>query len=687
MICGMILIYGVALLRERIGLNAAVKQILWFSFLISALINSTMMSDKLAWYPGWYLSWPVIEYVFPLFGSNIIANIILIVLLLSWIVWAWNTAWVQLPTVTISQPENITSKQQQAAKNQQNVNVWGLMNSVASWLKSVADRMTQSSSEPAKSPASMNHTIQQQPAMDRSEQHDSHAWVWWDLKSAIKDKLMNKLWHQVAAVSQVTYTAPVYPKSKPVFSIWLLEKPNPELRTDDVKIAMQAEMIRAKLAEFDIPVTIDGWNVGPSIVQIKIRPDTWVKISAVENHKPDIMAALKTRSLRIIAPIPGTDVVGLEIPNPQPVVVRLSEVMWSNEFADRMKKSLLQLSIGKTVDGWLLVRSLEEMPHLLVAWATGQWKSVWINDFILSLMYQNSPDEIKFIMVDPKQVEMELYSGLPYQLCPIITDPEVALKALKWCAVEMDERYTILKNHRVRNLKEYAEKTGENLPRIVVVIDELADLMMTGKKKDVEIVIARIAQKARAVGMHLILATQRPSVNVITGLIKANIPTRISFGVVSQIDSRTILDMKGAEDLMGRWDLLYMDPSTKFPVRVQAPLVDTPEIERIAQAIKDKYLNGVEEDQIYHPWLMKILESKAWMWIGWFGWDFADESDDDQLCNAALELISDSRRASTTFLQKKLSIGFARASRIMDMLEERWVVGPQEWSKPREVLI
>lgn len=685
MICGMILIYGIALLRERIALNAAVKQILWFSFLISALINSTMMSDKLAWYPGWYLSWPIIEYIFPLFGSNIIANIILIVLLFSRIIWARNTAWVQFPTVTISQPENLTTQQKNATKSQQNVNMGGLITSIGSWLKSVAEKMTHSGDESAKIWTWMNHTIQQ-PTMAHPE-HSEEVSVWWSLKTAIKTRLAEKLWHQVAAVSQITYTAPVYPKSKPVFSIGLLEKPNPESRTDDVKIAMQAEMIRSKLAEFDIPVTIDWWNIWPSIVQIKIRPDTWVKISAVENHKPDIMAALRTKSLRIIAPIPGTDVVWLEIPNPQPVVVRLSEVMWSNEFADRMKKSLLQLSIGKTVDGWLLVRSLEEMPHLLVAWATGQWKSVWINDFILSLMYQNSPDEIKFIMVDPKQVEMELYSGLPYQLCPIITDPETALKALKRCAVEMDERYTILKNHRVRNLKEYTEKTGENLPRIVVVIDELADLMMTGKKKDVEIVIARIAQKARAVGMHLILATQRPSVNVITWLIKANIPTRISFGVVSQIDSRTILDMKWAEDLVGRWDLLYMDPSTKFPVRVQAPLVDTPEIERIAQAIKDKYLNGVDEDQIYHPWLMKILEAKAWMWIGWFGWDFADESDDEQLCNAALALISDSRRASTTFLQKKLSIGFARASRIMDMLEERGVVWPQEGSKPREVLI
>lgn len=418
-----------------------------------------------------------------------------------------------------------------------------------------------------------------------------------------------------------------------------------------------------------------------------VTPDSGVKISSIESHKDDMMLALKTKSLRIIAPIPGTDSVGIEIPNPHPSMIRLHELLGSQEFIAATKDNATNISLGKWIDGKLVVRSLEKMPHLLVAGATGQGKSVWLNDFILSLMVQNTPDQIKFVMVDPKQVEMEMYSWLPYQLCPIITDPEQALKALKRCAIEMDERYTILKNARVKNVAEYMEKTGESMYRIVIVIDELADLMMTGKKKDVEMVIARIAQKARAVGIHLILATQRPSVNVITGLIKANIPCRISFGVVSQIDSRTILDQKGAEDLVGKGDMLYLDTTMKFPIRVQAPFVDTPEIDAIVQYLKSKYMKNIEESEIYHPQLMEILEAgansagDAYAELLW--WD----SDDDALMRQAMDVIVDSRRASTTQLQKKLSIWFARASRIMDMLEDRWVVWPQEGSKPREVLI
>ena len=342
-------------------------------------------------------------------------------------------------------------------------------------------------------------------------------------------------------------------------------------------------------------------------------------MAEIERLKNDLMGGLKTKTLRILAPIVGTEYVGIEIPNPSPVMVRLSEVLGSSEFVAEMGDNLTNLALGKGIDGKLVIKSLEKMPHLLIAGATGQGKSVGVNDFILSLMYQNNPGELKFIMVDPKQVEMELYSGLPYLLCPIITDPEKALRALKWATVEMDTRYGLLKQLRVKNLQEYNDKIEilspedqaihTKMSRIVVVIDELADLMMSGKKKDVELCITRIAQKARAVGMHLIVATQRPSVNVITGLIKANMPTRISFGVVSNVDSRTILDMKGAEDLIGKGDMLYMDPTSRYPIRVQAPFVDTPEIEEVVNKLKSKYMKDLAEEDVYDPGLMKLLES------------------------------------------------------------------------------
>lgn len=505
-------------------------------------------------------------------------------------------------------------------------------------------------------------------------------------KDFVKTKIAEKL--GVAPDTDKPKTAMTFGGDVPTFPLHLLTSPDRNAKQVDVSfIDAKAQQIIAKLLEFGIKVSLQWYNIWPSVVQLMVTPDSGVKISSIESHKDDMMLALKTKSLRIIAPIPGTDSVGIEIPNPHPSMIRLHELLGSQEFIAATKDNATNISLGKWIDGKLVVRSLEKMPHLLVAGATGQGKSVWLNDFILSLMVQNTPDQIKFVMVDPKQVEMEMYSWLPYQLCPIITDPEQALKALKRCAIEMDERYTILKNARVKNVAEYMEKTGESMYRIVIVIDELADLMMTGKKKDVEMVIARIAQKARAVGIHLILATQRPSVNVITGLIKANIPCRISFGVVSQIDSRTILDQKGAEDLVGKGDMLYLDTTMKFPIRVQAPFVDTPEIDAIVQYLKSKYMKNIEESEIYHPQLMEILEAgansagDAYAELLW--WD----SDDDALMRQAMDVIVDSRRASTTQLQKKLSIWFARASRIMDMLEDRWVVWPQEGSKPREVLI
>ena len=447
----------------------------------------------------------------------------------------------------------------------------------------------------------------------------------------------------------------------------------------------KAKALQNKLMEFNVPIMIEGFDIGPSIVQMRIKPDEGIRLSTIEWLSNDISLSLKSKSVRIVAPIPGTDCVGIQLPNPKPVMVKLGDILNSSEFIQDMKKSDNNLSLGKAIDGSIMIKTLESMPHLLVAGATGSGKSVGVNDFILSLMYQNTPSELKFLMVDPKQVELELYSGLPYLLAPIVYEPEKALKLLKRTEHEMERRYGVLKEMRVKNIDEYNQKIKEEkMFRIVFVIDELASLMLSKSKRDVENCITHISAKARAVGIHLIIATQRPSVDVITGLIKANIPTRIAFGTVSEIDSRTILGRKGAETLLGKWDMLYMDPSTKSPIRIQAPFVSTEEIEKVTLALKNKYMDGLTEEDIYSQEIVNLLESKFEAGDQLFSWG---GSDDDALIEQAIQIISTTRKASATLLQRKLNIGFARAARVMDTLEERGVVGPQEGAKPRDIFI
>lgn len=504
------------------------------------------------------------------------------------------------------------------------------------------------------------------------------------LKSILKDKLANKI-QQKEDEQTIRQLHINFPKNKPTFSIDLLDKnmhPWPSL--DEDVLMEKAQAIRNKLAEFDIDVTIEGFNIGPTVIQFKLKPDSGVKITKIESYDKDIALALRTKSLRILAPIPGTDTVGIEIPNPKPQMVYLSDVLWWVTFAKGMTQSFTNLPIGTSIDGTHLIRDLESMPHLLVAGATGSGKSVGVNTFITALMYQNTPSELKFLMVDPKQVELGIYEGIPYLLAPIITDPGKAVKLLRRTVDFMEERYTKLKKVKVRNLSEYNEKVKEDekMYRLVIIIDELADLMMSGNKKDTELYITRIAQKARAVGIHLILATQRPSVNVITGLIKANIPTRIAFWVVSQIDSRTILDIKGAEDLVGKGDLLYMDPKTKFPIRVQAPYISTGETEEIVRAIIDTYMVWLTENDIFHPEIIRLLESK-----GEYAGDDMVQGDDEELIEQAIQIISETRKASATMLQRKLGVGFPRAARLIDIMEQRGIVGPQEGARPRDILI
>lgn len=505
------------------------------------------------------------------------------------------------------------------------------------------------------------------------------------IKSLLKDKLSKAIQKKEDdyTLKQLNIT---FPDDKPTFDINLLDpNPNGDITVDEDRLLEKAEAVKNKLHEFDLDVDIEGVNIGPTVLQIKIKPAAWVKITKIEGYKKDISLALKTKSLRILAPIPGTDSVGIEIPNPKPQLIKVRDILSWVEFSKSMQNNLTNLTIGKDIAGMHVVKSLEEMPHLLVAGATGSGKSVGVNDFILSLIYQNSPAELKFIMVDPKQVELSIYEGIPYLLSPIITEPTKAVKVLKRTVSEMEKRYTLLKNKGARNIAEYNAKVEESTQmfRLVVIIDELADLMMSGNKKDTESYITRIAQKARAVWIHLIVATQRPSVDVITGLIKANIPTRIAFGVVSQIDSRTILDMMGAEDLVGKWDLLYMDPKTKFPIRVQCPYVSTAETEAVVKAIKDKYMHNLTESDIYHPEIVRILEAK-WEYAG--AWGDVSDTDED-LINQAIEIISETRKASATMLQRKLGVGFPRAARLIDIMEERGIIWPQEGAKPRDILI
>lgn len=542
--------------------------------------------------------------------------------------------------------------------------------------KSTAKSSAQPTKEPVSAPATTHHSSTSPWENTASETSL--------LKSILKDKLATKI-QQKEDEQTIRQLHINFPKNKPTFSLDLLEKNmSPGTLLDETVLMEKAQAIRNKLAEFDIAVTIEWFNIGPTVIQFKLKPDSGIKITKIESYDKDIALALRTKSLRVLAPIPGTDTVGIEIPNPKPQMVYLSDVLGGINFTKGMTQSFTNLPIGTSIDGTHLIRDLESMPHLLVAGATGSGKSVGVNNFITGLMYQNTPSELKFLMVDPKQVELGIYEWIPYLLAPIITDPGKAVKLLKRSVDFMEERYTKLKKYKVRNLSEYNEKVkdDEKMYRLVIIIDELADLMMSGNKKDTETYITRIAQKARAVGIHLILATQRPSVNVITGLIKANIPTRIAFWVVSQIDSRTILDVKGAEDLVGKGDLLYMDPKTKFPIRVQAPYISTGETEEIVRAIIDTYMVGLTENDIFHPEIIRLLENK-----GEYAGDDMVQGDDEELIEQAIQIIAETRKASATMLQRKLGVWFPRAARLIDIMEQRGIVWPQEGAKPREIFI
>lgn len=443
----------------------------------------------------------------------------------------------------------------------------------------------------------------------------------------------------------------------------------------DIKANM--DKIKGTLENFGIPVEMGEISVGPTVTQYTFKPAEGVKLSRITGLNNDLALSLAAHPIRIEAPIPGKSLVGIEVPNQTKAIVGLREILESKSFKER--KNNLMIALGKDVAGAAWLDDLTKMPHLLVAGATNSGKSVCLNTIIISLLYQNNPDELKFIMVDPKKVELPMYNGIPHLLTPVITEVSKTINALKWCLNEMDRRFEILAKHGKKNIQTYNEsnKNGEKMPYIVFIIDELADLMVVAAR-DVEPNIIRLAQMARAVGIHLILATQRPSVNVITGVIKANMPARIAFSVASGIDSRTILDSLGAEKLIGRGDMLFSTAETQKPKRIQGAFVSENEIKRIANYIKEKsgepaYIEGVTERQKVAGMAGVGLEGSS--------------GDDDELLQEAKEIIINSGKASASYLQRRLSVGYARAARLLDLLEEIGVIGAANGSKPREILI
>jgi len=446
------------------------------------------------------------------------------------------------------------------------------------------------------------------------------------------------------------------------------------------------------LASFGVSVELVGRSRGPSVTRYELRPAEGVKISKITSLSDDIALRLAATKVRIEAPIPGKPAVGVEIPNRVRAVVSLREIIDSETYRAGAKKSKLTVALGKDIVGDLIVADLARLPHMLIAGTTGSGKSVCMNTLILSLMYNASPDDVKLLMIDPKQVEFNIYSGIPHLHTPVVSDPLKAAGSLGWAVGEMEYRYSRISEQNVRDIDSYNNIAAmqddlQHLPRVVIFIDELSDLMMVAPS-DVEDSIQRIAQKGRAAGMHLVVATQRPSVDVITGVIKSNLPGRIALSVASQIDSRTIINTMGAEQLLGNGDMLFSPNGGNNAVRVQGCFVSDAEVQKVVKFVKNQEnAGGGYDDQVWEE--IERLAANAGR--GKKKGGMLDTSDDsgetDPMLDAAIEVVVNAGMASTTMLQKKLKLGYARASRVVDLLEERGIVGPPEGSKPRKVLM
>ncbi|MBM3252748.1 MAG: DNA translocase FtsK [Candidatus Omnitrophica bacterium] len=465
-------------------------------------------------------------------------------------------------------------------------------------------------------------------------------------------------------------------------SLELLDSPPPiEERKIKEDLENSAKVLEETLGDFGIEAKAVDVERGPVITMYELEPAPGVKVQRIASLSDDIALAMKAISVRVVAPIPGKSRVGVEVPNTITTLVYLKEVLSTQEFQGSSSK--LTLALGKDVSGGVVIADLSEMPHLLIAGTTGSGKTVCVNSLITSMLFNATPDEMKFLMVDPKMVELAVFNGLPHLLCPVLTDPKKVSGALGWVVNEMEERYKLFAKLGVRNINIYNERfqvskeekedkeiTRAILPYIVVIIDELADLMLIASR-DIEEAITRLAQLSRAVGIHIILATQRPSVDVITGVIKANFPARISFKVASKVDSRTVLDMNGADKLLGRGDMLFLKPGQAKPIRAQGCLISDNEIEKIVNFIKE------QREPLYDEEILKEREKRYSM----------KDQPKDELFEEAAKLVIETGQASISILQRRLRLGYTRAARLIDMMEEEGIIGPFRGSKPREILV
>lgn len=441
------------------------------------------------------------------------------------------------------------------------------------------------------------------------------------------------------------------------------------------EVLEKGKIIENTMKNFGIDSKVVAINRGPVITSYELKPAPGIKLSRIVGLSDNIAMALASSDLRIEAPIPGKTVVGIEVPNKDKDSVALKELIESQEFKN--SKSDIPLTLGKDVEGNILISGMEDMPHLLIAGATGSGKSVCINSIITSVIYKSSPKDVKLMLIDPKVVELSVYNGIPHLLIDVVTNPKKAAFALNWAVDEMEKRYEAFAENHVRDLKGYNKKMmaegkeEEKLPKILIIVDELADLMMVASK-EIEEYIARLAQKARAAGMHLILATQRPSVDVITGTIKANVPSRIAFAVASSVDSRTILDMGGAEKLLGKGDMLFYPSKYPKPKRIQGAFISDGEVERLVDFVKsnNEIKNKVESK------IEQAIEDKK----------VNIDNEKDPLFKEAVELVVNDEQASISYIQRKLKVGYSRAGRIVDQMEEMGIIGPHEGSKPRKLL-
>ncbi len=449
---------------------------------------------------------------------------------------------------------------------------------------------------------------------------------------------------------------------------------------DNENLKMQSKLLEKKLEDFGVNGRVVAVTPGPVITTFEYEPAPGVKINKIVNLTDDLSLALRATSIRIEAPIPGKAVVGIEIPNTDREIVKFKEIVVSSAF--EKSKSKLTICLGKDIVGNPVVAELDKMPHLLIAGATGSGKSVALNTMICSLLYKATPDEVKLLMVDPKRIELAMYDGIPHLISPVVTDAKKATNALFWAVHEMERRYMILSESKARNINQYQQKAAkgaknekgevlERLPLIVIIIDELADMMMVASR-DVEVSLTRIAQMARAAGIHLILATQRPSVDVLTGIIKANFPTRLSFQVSSKTDSRTILDSNGAENLLGNGDMLFMPPGTARIQRIHGAFISESEITRITEFLKKQKKPEYDE---------KITEARS------IEQSDTDSAEHDERYDDAIALVTRTRQASISMIQRHLRVGYNRAARIIEVMEKEGVVGPSDGVKPREVLV